>query len=116
MSQMLIKIITAVLLLITQSSWAAPQVRIVAAENFYGDIAKQIGGSYVTVRNIMSNPNQDPHLFSSDASVAQAIADADLVIYNGLSYDAWMLNLLGTNQKKAKEVILVGDLIGKKMG
>ena len=37
-------------------------IAIVAAQNFYGDIARQIGGDRVSVASIMSNPDQDPHL------------------------------------------------------
>ena len=33
---------------------------IVAAENFYGDIAEQLGGPDVKVISILSNPDQDP--------------------------------------------------------
>ena len=39
----------------------AATVDIVAAENFYGDIAQQIGGKDVTATSILSNPDQDPH-------------------------------------------------------
>jgi hypothetical protein len=36
------------------------KVSVVAAENFYGDVARQIGGDDITVASIMSNPDQDP--------------------------------------------------------
>ncbi|HMC46461.1 MAG TPA: cation ABC transporter substrate-binding protein, partial [Caballeronia sp.] len=38
-------------------------VPVVAAENFYGDVAQQVGGPNVAVTSILSNPDQDPHLF-----------------------------------------------------
>ena len=41
------------------------KINVVAAENFYGDVARQIGGDDVTVASIMSNPDQDPHLFET---------------------------------------------------
>lgn len=89
-------------------------IEIVAAENFYGNIAKQIGGPHVVVTSILSNPNQDPHLFSSSASTAKAIAHADLIIYNGLDYDPWITNLIGVNLNKKS--LVVADLLGKKAG
>src|SRR5271166_2860944 len=57
---------------------------IVAAENFYGDIARQIGGRQVAVTSILNNPDQDPHEFEARPSTARALASAALVIYNGI--------------------------------
>lgn len=69
---------------------AAATTKIVAAENFYGDVARQIGGSHVEVTSILSNPDQDPHLFETSPSTAKAVEGADIVIYNGADYDPWM--------------------------
>jgi zinc/manganese transport system substrate-binding protein len=65
-------------------------IRIVAAENEYGDVATQIGGQYVEVLSINHNPNTDPHTYEVSASVAQSIASASIVIQNGLGYDTYM--------------------------
>ena len=42
----------------------------VGAENEYADVISQVGGPYVNVTAIMSNPNTDPHEFEASASVA----------------------------------------------
>ena len=77
-------------------------LNIVAAENFYGGVARQIAGNSADVTSILSNPNQDPHEFTTDAATAKAVADADIVIYNGIGYDDWMDKLLGvTGQARA---------------
>ncbi|HEY4141656.1 MAG TPA: zinc ABC transporter substrate-binding protein, partial [Pseudolabrys sp.] len=55
------------------------KIAVVAAENFYGDIAKQIGGDRVEVISILSNPDQDPHLFETTPGVVRQIADARIV-------------------------------------
>jgi zinc/manganese transport system substrate-binding protein len=72
-------------------------VRVVAAENFWGDIAAQIGGRYTTVTSIISNPNTDPHLYTSNAANAAAVAQAQVVIENGVGYDTFMSQLLGAS-------------------
>jgi zinc/manganese transport system substrate-binding protein len=108
------KKILPLFLLITAPVYAEP-LHIVAAENFYGHIATQIGGKYVQVDNILNNPKQDPHLFSTSPATAKAIAQADLIIYNGLDYDSWMENLIHANTKK-KSVIVVAYLLNKKSG
>ncbi|HEX3794262.1 MAG TPA: zinc ABC transporter substrate-binding protein [Acidimicrobiales bacterium] len=70
---------------------------VVAAENFWGNIASQIGGSHVSVTSLITNPNADPHLFETDAADAAKLAQAKVVIENGASYDTWMHSLLGAD-------------------
>ena len=94
----------------------AKPLPIVAAENFYGDIAKQIGGTNVAVTSILTNPDQDPHLFEASASVARNLSAARLVIYNGVDYDPWAAKLLGAARSADRKTIVVADLIGKKPG
>jgi zinc/manganese transport system substrate-binding protein len=89
---------------------AAAPLRVVAGENVYGDIAAQIGGEAVSVVSVLNNPAQDPHEFEASASVARAVADADLVIYNGANYDPWMAKLLAASKNDKRKVIVVSDL------
>lgn len=94
---------------------AAP-LKIVAAENFYGDVARQVGGSLVTVTSILSNPNQDPHLFEASPSTARAISGADIVVYSGIDYDPWMDKLMSASKNKGRKVLVVARLLGRKVG
>jgi len=94
----------------------ADTVKIVAAENFYGDIAKQIGGGAVGVTSILSNPDQDPHLFEVSPSVGRNVSAARIVVYNGIDYDPWMAKLLQAARSADRKVIVVADLVGKKTG
>ena len=85
----------AVLTLAAPAARAADsKITVVAAENFYGDIARQIGGDRVDVVSIMNNPDQDPHLFETTAGIVRQIADAQVAIFNGADYDPWMEKLL----------------------
>ena len=81
---------------------SADPVKIVAAENFYGDVARQIGGADVAVTSILSNPDEDPHLFEASAATAKALADARIVIVNGADYDPWMEKLLAANKSPGR--------------
>ncbi|MCX8515249.1 MAG: zinc ABC transporter substrate-binding protein, partial [Burkholderiales bacterium] len=65
-------------------------VNIVAAENFYGELAHEIGTNNVKVTSILNNPNIDPHIFSSSAATIKALNNAQIIIYNGAGYDEWM--------------------------
>ncbi|HDR8998834.1 TPA: zinc ABC transporter substrate-binding protein [Burkholderia vietnamiensis] len=91
-------------------------VNVVAAENFYGDVASQIGGRHVAVTSILSNPDQDPHLFEASPKTARALQHAQIVIYNGANYDPWMAKLLGASTQARRATIVVADLVGKKAG
>src|SRR5664280_2161634 len=61
-------------------------LQVVAAENFWGSIAGQIGGAHVHIVSIITNPNTDPHGYEPTAKDAQLIAGAKLVIENGIGY------------------------------
>jgi zinc/manganese transport system substrate-binding protein len=74
-----------------------PAVRVVAAENFWGDIAAQIGGHDVEVTSLITNPNSDPHIFETDAREAALLAQAQVVVENGARYDSWMSSLLSAD-------------------
>jgi zinc/manganese transport system substrate-binding protein len=95
---------------------AGTKITIIAAENFYGDVASQIGGDAVAVKSIMSNPDQDPHLFETTPSVVRETGAAQIVIYNGADYDPWMEKLLKSGAKAGRVIINVADLVGKKPG
>jgi zinc/manganese transport system substrate-binding protein len=91
-------------------------ISIVAAENFYGDVAQQIAGANATVSSILSNPDQDPHLFEASPSVARLLSGAAIVIYNGADYDPWMTKLLSATRSPSRKVIVVANLVHRKAG
>jgi zinc/manganese transport system substrate-binding protein len=94
---------------------AAP-LKIVAAENFYGGVVRQIAGDDAEVTSILTNPNQDPHEFTSSAQTALAVADADIVIYSGIGYDDWIQRLLSIPGKPGRVMIDVADMLGHTNG
>jgi zinc/manganese transport system substrate-binding protein len=91
-------------------------VSLVAAENFYGDVARQVGGTHVQVTSILRNPAEDPHLFEASPSVARALSNARIVVYNGIDYDPWVPKLLGATHGSNRLTIVVADLVGKHVG
>ena len=94
----------------------ADPVKVVAAENFYGDLASQIGGANVAVTSILSNPDDDPHLFEASPDTAKALTDAKIVIVNGVDYDPWMEKLLSAHKAADRKEIIVARLVGHKPG
>jgi zinc/manganese transport system substrate-binding protein len=100
----------------TVSTAAAAPVTVVAAENFYGDIARQIGGTQVAVTSILTNPDQDPHEFEASPSTARAFANAAVVIVNGAGYDGWAEKLLSASPAAPRAVVVVAALVRKTAG
>jgi zinc/manganese transport system substrate-binding protein len=84
----------------------------VGAENEYANVISQIGGSYVQVTAIESNPNTDPHTFEASPSVAQVVSKARLVVQNGLGYDTYMNRIEAAAASPARKVIDVQKLLG----
>lgn len=87
---------------------AGGAITIVAAEDFYGNIAEQLGGGKVSVTSILTDPNVDPHEYESDVQDGIAITNANVVIENGLGYDTWMDKLLGASPNPNRIVITAG--------
>lgn len=95
---------------------AEPPVSIVAAQSFYGEVASAIGGDRVTVESVAIGPDADPHDFAPPPSVARAVAEARIVIMNGLDYDHWMEHLLEASGNSDRIVLDVAALVGAEQG
>ncbi len=83
----------------------AGAIRVVAAENFYGDLTQQIGGDRVQVVSILSDPSVDPHEYESNTQDAIAVARAQLVIENGAGYDTFIEHLMSASPSGSRQVI-----------
>ncbi|GAA2709327.1 metal ABC transporter solute-binding protein [Streptomyces luteosporeus] len=89
---------------------------MVAAENFWGSIAAQLGGDRVHVTSIIASPDADPHDYEPKAADARAVAGARYAIVNGIGYDGWADKLLAANPAGGRTELKVGDLVGVKPG
>jgi zinc/manganese transport system substrate-binding protein len=98
----------------TSTAAAGSDGRVVAvgAENEYADVIAQIGGKYVDVTAVMSNPGADPHSFESSPSIAGTVASAQLVVQNGLGYDTFMQQIEQAAPAAGRTVIVVQELLG----
>jgi zinc/manganese transport system substrate-binding protein len=92
------------------------KVRVVAAENFWGSIARQLGGAHAQVQSLIVNPAQDPHSYEPTTGDARAMATAQLVIVNGVGYDPWAPKLLAANPVNGRRTLSVGSLLGLQEG
>ena len=94
---------------------SAGRLQVVAAENFWGSIAAQLGGAKVDVRSIIANPATDPHSYEPTAQDARTMAGAQLAIVNGIGYDEWASRLLAADERE-RVTLNVGGLLGMTSG
>jgi zinc/manganese transport system substrate-binding protein len=92
------------------------RLQVVAAENFWGSIARQLGGSKVSVQSIIVNPDTDPHSYEPTAADGVVLARSQMAIVNGIGYDRWASQLLAANPSSSRAVLNVGNLLGLSEG
>jgi zinc/manganese transport system substrate-binding protein len=93
------------------STYSSRIVRVVAAEDFWGSIAAQVGGAHAHVVSLIANPETDPHAYEPTAADARGLADAQVAVLNGAGYDPWMQRLLAADGG-SRTVLDVGALVG----
>ena len=92
------------------------KVAVVAAENFWGSIAAQVGGDRVEVTSIIAKPATDPHDYDPTANDARLIAGAGYFIVNGAGYDPWASKLAAANPVSGRRILDVSVLAGVAVG
>jgi zinc/manganese transport system substrate-binding protein len=87
-------------------------INAIGAENEYANVLSQIGGVYVHVSSILSNPNTDPHTYEASPSVAEEVNAASLIVQNGVGYDHFMDTIESASPSSSRKVIVVQNLLG----
>jgi zinc/manganese transport system substrate-binding protein len=100
----------------SSSSGSSGRLNVVAAEDFWGSIAKQLGGDQVDVTSIITNPAADPHDYEPTSEDARTMAGAQMAIVNGIGYDPWAAKLLAASPEPDRVELTVGDLLGLEDG
>ncbi|HEY7772907.1 MAG TPA: zinc ABC transporter substrate-binding protein [Marinagarivorans sp.] len=68
-------------------------IRVVTSFSILEDLVRELGGDYVSVVNLVGR-NSDAHMYQPKPSDAVAVAQADLVIVNGLGFEGWIARLI----------------------
>nr|WP_254046992.1 zinc ABC transporter substrate-binding protein [Pusillimonas sp. T2] len=85
-------------------SVAAEPLKVVASFSILGDMVKVIGGENVQVTTLIG-PNVDAHSHEPTASDSRVLADANVVVMNGLGFEAWMPRLMRASGFKGHEIV-----------
>lgn len=100
----------------SDSGSTSGKLNVVAAEDFWGSIAEQLGGEKVELTNIVTNPAADPHDYEPTSEDAKTLAAAQMSIVNGIGYDEWAAKLLAASPESSRTELTVGDILGLKEG
>jgi len=98
------------------SGSSSGRLRVVAAEDFWGSIAAQLGGDRVEVTSVITNPAADPHDYEPTSEDARTMAGAQMSIVNGIGYDEWASRLLAASPDSGRVELTIGDVLGLKDG
>src|SRR3954468_21461943 len=94
---------------------AQEKIRIVASFSILGDFARNVGSDRVDVTTLVG-PNSDVHVYTPAPADAQRVADAKLVVINGLGLEGWLPRLVQSSGSKAAIVTATNGIPPRKLG
>ena len=94
---------------------AEDRLKVVASFSILGDFVKNVGGDRVEVTTLVG-PNGDVHVYTPAPADAKKIADARLVVINGLGLEGWLPRLVQSSGSKAVIVTATDGIIPLKSG
>ncbi|TYL84287.1 metal ABC transporter substrate-binding protein [Bradyrhizobium cytisi] len=109
------RLLLCVLLLIASPSHAAERLNVVASFSILGDFVRAIGGDRINITTLVG-PDSDVHVYTPAPSDAKRIADAKLVIVNGLGLEGWLPRLVQSSGAKAQVVTASAGIAPLKLG
>ena len=80
-------------LLALPTAHADERVQVLASFSILADMVENVGGEHVAVTALVG-PDSDAHVYSPRPTDARALAEADLVVFNGLQFEGWMERLI----------------------
>ena len=78
----------------------AEPLKVVATFSILGDLVRNVGGNAVEVTTLVG-PDSDAHMYSPTPADAKKIADAKLIVVNGLGFEGWLPRLVQSSGSKA---------------
>ena len=103
------------LLLIASPLHAAERLNIVASFSILGDFVRNVGGDRINLTTLVG-PDSDVHVYTPAPSDAKKIADAKLLIINGLGLEGWLPRLVQSSGAKAQVVTASAGIAPLKLG
>src|SRR5262245_55934207 len=93
---------------------AQDKLKVLATFSILGDFVRNVGGGRVEVTTLVG-PNSDAHVYAPAPADAKKVADAKLVIVNGLGFEGWMSRLVKASGNSAPVVVATKGITERKM-
>lgn len=84
-------------------------LRVLATTGIVGDLARHVAGEHAQVESLMST-GVDPHLYKASESDVRRMAEADLILYNGLHLEGKMADMLVKMARNRPVMAVTDDL------
>ncbi|MDI5984646.1 zinc ABC transporter substrate-binding protein [Halomonas sp. M4R5S39] len=97
-------VIGASAMLALPAAFAAERPQVIASFSILADMVENVGGEHVDVMSLV-DPDSDTHVYSPSPGDARALADADLVVFNGLRFEGWMERLIDSSDYAGPRVV-----------
>jgi zinc/manganese transport system substrate-binding protein len=94
---------------------AQDRLNVVASFSIPGDFVRNVGGDRVEVTTLVG-PNADVHVYTPAPTDAKTIADAKLVVVNGLGLEGWLPRLVQSAGGKAAIIVASNGITPLKLG
>jgi zinc/manganese transport system substrate-binding protein len=108
-------LICLALIVVGGSARAQERLNVVASFSILGDLVRNVGGDRVSVTTLVG-PDGDVHVYTPAPADAKKIADAKVVIINGLGLEGWLPRLVQSSGSKAAIVAATQGIAPRKLG
>ncbi len=98
-------------LLTLPTALASERLQVVTSFSILADMVENVGGEHVAVTSLVG-PDSDAHVYSPRPTDARALAEADLVVFNGLQFEGWMERLVDASDY-AGALVVATDGMGE---
>jgi zinc/manganese transport system substrate-binding protein len=108
-------LLAAMMLVAASPAAAQERLKVLATFSILGDLTKNVGGDRVEVSTLVG-PDSDAHVYAPSPADARKVADAKVVITNGLGFEGWMNRLVRASGSKATIVVASNGITVRKAG
>ncbi|UGY05604.1 metal ABC transporter substrate-binding protein [Bradyrhizobium quebecense] len=111
----LVGLIGLALMLASGAARAEERIHVVASFSILADMVRNVGGNSVDVVALVG-PDGDAHVYAPTPADAKKVADARLLVINGLGFEGWLPRLLQASGSKAPVAVATKGIMPRKMG
>jgi zinc/manganese transport system substrate-binding protein len=107
-------LIAAAMVALASTAQAQDKLPVVATFSILGDLVGNVGGDRVVVKTLVG-PNGDAHVYSPSPADAKTLADAKVIVTNGLGFEGWLWRLIKSSNSRAPNIVATRGIKPRKL-